>query len=567
MRFLYLQYICIIFLPGAQGNATHLLDCQFISCPVYDACLPQKQTSCDNVTYLVCSSGSSYNGFNNLTNEHIQLTLVSAFTMDPSAKFELNISVCHPCVLLEECSFSREENHFTSTFQNQTYCCSDDVHDLFVHNPCYPHNLSCKHDEAENHQQILELIKIPYLMCGLISVIGNFIVIFQKIKGMYTQNFKHKEIQIFNLLVLNLSLADLLMGIYVLVLSTIIVVKEKSSDHFIEFSLCNVLGVMNFASSQISVTNLVLISTFRWYSVKFPYKRVSLRLAYFLVVGTWVVWIVLAVIPLIPVEPFDSFFKYGVRIDEFGRGHDLHLVEPEGLLKSFLRSLRSGSEYDEILNTELSPTKVIDILHHLGLVNSTTHIVETLGYYNLQPVCSVNLILSDHQTKYSYFTLVIILYNFFSFLVILIFYAIILKSMTDNGDGMACNCLGLIKNKKKTSKTINKPSQRRYFENKSMFKRVVFIVATDFICWVPICLISLSFLIKGFTESTQMCNATRHVCSNLDLYHKLQIAVFFVIPVNSSINPYVYSFHFWKGLFLKLKSSIGDLCVRLCKVF
>ena len=53
-----------------------------------------------------------------------------------------------------------------------------------------------------------------FLVLGLLYFVGNILVIYDKIVSFQKFQNKHKEIQIYNALVLNLSLADLLMGLY-----------------------------------------------------------------------------------------------------------------------------------------------------------------------------------------------------------------------------------------------------------------------------------------------------------------------------------------------------------------
>ena len=505
--------------------------------------------------------------------DSIHSAFVSAFNDAEKAltlqKIEMpprvTIAICHECNSTHTSDESLcnnmkiYEDNVRECYEKGKICCSKDAQDIFTYNPCFPHNTTCEREEVENHDIVLDSIKVPYFIYGLIGIIGNMVVIYEKLKNMYVQPKQQKEIKIFLVLVLNLSMADLLMGVYVFALSTNIIAKENSADHFIEYTFCNILGVMNFASSQISVTILVLISTFRWYSVAFPYKQVSSKLAYYLVTVAWIFWTIMAIFPIAPNRIFQNFFKYGVRLDQ-NKEHDLHVPEPVLLLKNLLKSSSNSSgQYENILNKEFTPNEVIRMLQTLGIVDPVEHTAEPLGYYNLQPVCSVNLILSDHFSPSSYFTLFVLIFNTSCFFVISMCYSVILKAMIQSGNVMSCTCFGLLKSNRVTDSGANKQDQRRYFENKSMFRRVVVVVATDFLCWVPICLISLIFFLQSAGYEENNCTSREHTCTNLSLYHGIQIAVFYVIPVNSSINPYVYSFHFWQNIIIRLKKSVFKL--------
>ena len=60
-----------------------------------------------------------------------------------------------------------------------------------------------------------------------------------------------------------------------------------------------------------------------------------------------------------------------------------------------------------------------------------------------------------------------------------------------------------------------------------MARRMVFIVVTDFLCWMPVIILSLLSLLGEFHDPEKQAY--------------VWIAVF-VLPVNSSINPILYTF-------------------------
>ena len=118
---------------------------------------------------------------------------------------------------------------------------------------------------------------------------GNSIFIFRQIFNLPNQKNYHKESRIYNPLLLSLSFADFLMEIYLVVIS--FEIKRKSfvaHIYYTEYRLCNALGVLNFLSSQVSMSTIFLISCFRLYSVVCPYKKVKLRIAFYLIALTWI---------------------------------------------------------------------------------------------------------------------------------------------------------------------------------------------------------------------------------------------------------------------------------------
>ena len=161
------------------------------------------------------------------------------------------------------------------------------------------------------------LLWLLVLVLGLMCLFGNSIVIFRQIFNLAKQKNYHKEIRVYNSLLLNLSLADFLMGIYLVVISFEIKRKSFVADiYFTEYRLCNALGVLNFLSSQVSMSTIFLISCFRLYSVVCPFKKVRLKIVFYVIALTWILWILVAVLPIIDIEPFETFFNIGIRYNQ-----------------------------------------------------------------------------------------------------------------------------------------------------------------------------------------------------------------------------------------------------------
>ena len=77
---------------------------------------------------------------------------------------------------------------------------------------------------------------------------------------------------------------------------------------------------------------------------------------------------------------------------------------------------------------------------------------------------------------------------------------------------------------KRVSKQVRSTNMNR---ESQMAKRMVFIVSTDFLCWMPVILIGILSLFGQFRDPEKQAY--------------VWIAVF-VLPVNSSINPILYTF-------------------------
>ena len=83
-----------------------------------------------------------------------------------------------------------------------------------------------------------------------------------------------------------------LMRIFLIVLSSVysykLILNNLTSKNIISSKVCNSLGIINFVSSQVSVTILVAISCFCLYGVVKPFRPVSLTLPKLLVASAWI---------------------------------------------------------------------------------------------------------------------------------------------------------------------------------------------------------------------------------------------------------------------------------------
>ena len=154
-----------------------------------------------------------------------------------------------------------------------------------------------------------------FLVLGLLSLVGNMVVIYDKIVSLRKFQNKKKKIQIYHTLVLNLSLADLLMGLYLTAISFQIKYKVDVGVYFSEYGFCNALAILNVVSSQVSITTLFIISFYRLVSITRPFKRPHLNAVMKLIALTWIVWLVIAILPTIPLEPFKTSFTVGLSKD------------------------------------------------------------------------------------------------------------------------------------------------------------------------------------------------------------------------------------------------------------
>ncbi|KAK3740538.1 hypothetical protein QZH41_008019 [Actinostola sp. cb2023] len=129
-----------------------------------------------------------------------------------------------------------------------------------------------------------------------------------------------------------------------------------------------------------------------------------------------------------------------------------------------------------------------------------------VGYYGRSALCLPLQLTKDKLAGWEYSVAIFIVLNLVSFVFILSAYIIIFVTVTRSSRAIR-------------STSVNKESQ--------LAKRMAFIIVTDFCCWMPVIVIGILSLLGSFHDPEQIVYAWLAV---------------FVIPVNSSINPVLYTF-------------------------
>ena len=129
-----------------------------------------------------------------------------------------------------------------------------------------------------------------------------------------------------------------------------------------------------------------------------------------------------------------------------------------------------------------------------------------VGFYGKSAVCLPLQLSSDRQAGWEYAVGIFIALNFASFVYILIAYIVMFFTV------------------KRVSKNVRSTNMNR---ESQMARRMVFIILTDFLCWMPVIIIGILSLTGKFHDPEKQAY--------------VWIAVF-VLPVNSSINPILYTF-------------------------
>ena len=458
-------------------------------------------------------------------------------------------------------------NHKTYVLcNNNSYCCfSNNSEKLMQETSCseFP-NCSTLYSEdfsvdEENFGKLVgKIVLVFFLLVGLVAVFGNLAVIIHSFTVLLKTKFKKvSERQIYHVLILNLSLADFAMGFYVLgiIASSINYFNNHSygdeANKNAGTFFCMFIGLVNFASSQISVTAIATITGLRLFSVLYPYKPVRLRSIFKLVIFTWIFWIIIALLPACSSASLNSVFANDIRIEFEETSHvKINYNRLYSMLERMLEGINNHCGFSSNNRYQLtrhpSWEDMIDIAKKLKLMQPDVEKRLTyLGYYNGQWVCTMKFFLT-YRSLSSLFTLHVVLFNVFCFTFILIAQIIIARKTSSCCNVWSClgsRCYG---DRNLTKNAVLTKQRRREIENRQMHRRMFFIVITDFCCWIPLSLLTLDFYIKSyFTPACEFLKVTRRI----ELWFPALIML--VVPINSSINPFIYSFRFWKPFFRK----------------
>ena len=397
-----------------------------------------------------------------------------------------------------------------------------------------------------------------FLVLGLLCFVGNMVVMYDKIVSLRKFQNKNKEIQIYHTMVLNLSLADLLMGFYLIAISFEIRHKVNIGVFFSEYGFCNALTIINVVSSQVSVTTLFIISFYRLVRITRPFKRQHLKSVITFIALTWIVWLVVAILPVIPWEPFKTSFTVGLSKDyKYEKNSFIEYPYFADFLQHFtIPSFTiNATEATSVLQAVAQyPTQEVmeKFSSALGWADFETETWSTVGIYDFQYTCSLDLFLYsvDYYRDANNFTLTFVLYNLIVSVVILILYSAITFKVfeIDKFCSNFCKCWKLCREKRGNAMFFHKRSAFRSAKNRRMLKRVSLIILTDIMCWIPLCIASLVLWNGPLNPET-----AQNLGDYLSYTTSLQIILLTVVPLNSILNPYIYTFHVWKGMFKKIR--------------
>ena len=350
---------------------------------------------------------------------------------------------------------------------------------------------------------------------SIITIINNLIIIRKHSQRLFKIKKKSSTRYVNTILLFQLSISDFMMGIVLLIVG----IKSRQFSgqycyHDLEWRssvTCDIIGFLTVISSQISLSMLLIITILRVYVMFQPFKSNQLPHNFFLFISmlTWVLSITFALIPI--------WFKVELAQHLYIEANAFlpQSVEYSQLKNFYQRSkmillMSLNTSYD--LHKNANTTFNVDDLNNwyynsdegkFRFPNRNIKIKSTFGFYGSTAICFPDLYTTSSSSHFI-FSLIIISYN--TFVVLFIFFSYIFMFYYTN----------------QSMKKIKKRSSK---EQMHKFKcKVISIILSDLICWLPIIIMSL-ISYNGF-ELTGIV---------------IPISAILLLPVNSAINPIIYS--------------------------
>ena len=278
---------------------------------------------------------------------------------------------------------------------------------------------------------------------------------------------------------------------------------------------CAIIGSLCLLSSEASCFFLVVLTALRLMNICEPIKSLtaSLRPWKLCIAAIWLLSIGLSILPMPAVT--SSYFVHSISLSS--RFHQNGWTDMTKLKQFMCSYALLSNKPAEDYGTELES---IEMFLRNYLPESLP--LTIFGYYGETSVCMPRFFLSNGKPSWEY-TLSLITVNFICFVFIAVSYILIYRRSTKSSANIRSN----------------KSDQQAAI----MQKRIARIIATDFCCWIPICIMAYARLV-GVKFSN-------------DVY---QFSAVFLLPINSALNPFLFS-----SLSDKLIELCGSKVLKLCK--
>ena len=355
-------------------------------------------------------------------------------------------------------------------------------------------------------------IKSAFWIMGILVMVGNSYVIITTISFLKTQQTLD-GISFQQFIILNISMADFIMGIYLI---TIASYDASFSGFYGEVDRewrsslkCSVIGSLAVISSETSCFLMVVLTGFRLKNITQAVESVnaSPRPWKLCIILAWLFSFFLGIVPMLPQtsqyffhsfsysSPFQNGMWYSTNLEQF--------------------ACRLSALSNKTIQFTGNMFQSVETFVAVSFPNDAS--VKLFGYYGETSVCMPRFYVAYGESSWE-FTLAMMTLNFLSFSFIAVSYFIIYK--------------------RSTSSSAKLGTKRPDKQAATMQKRIARIIATDFCCWIPICVMAFVRLGVEFSDIAY------------------QISAVLLLPINSAMNPILFS---------PLLDNLIDLCRHTCQ--
>lgn len=156
----------------------------------------------------------------------------------------------------------------------------------------------------------IDLLRWSLWIIGLCAFLGNlFVLVYRLVVD------RQMSLKSHGLLICNLSLSDLFMGLYLLIIAGS---DANYRGRYIwnDYSwrnsqLCELAGILSTVSSEASVMFITLITIDRFIAVKFPFGQVKFTVLHAKITSivVWIIVLIFGILPALPIAYFEGFYS------------------------------------------------------------------------------------------------------------------------------------------------------------------------------------------------------------------------------------------------------------------
>ena len=392
---------------------------------------------------------------------------------------------------------------------------------------CFDLSDECNED-CRNRKTILKnwFIKITTWFIGMLAILFNC---FTMIRGLTSLGSCETENMMLSKVLMSLvASGDFLIGLYMVTLSVYdsIIHGEDFCRHQAEWltgTPCLLLGVISTLGSQISLFTMTVLSVIRMYGITFKALRVpgpvnKKSIVNVASIATLIITAALAVAitPLIP--SLEDLFVQGIYYDPTYKvfigfpNKDRHL----NVLKEYYQHF-SASNMSQF-TADMSWRKISEMVDGMFSTDHGILARKAVHFYGNDGVCLFKYFVRTDDARRSRQTSgdkyvhddpvvwTMLLVNFLCFIIITLCYIII-----------------AYETRKSSKRSGQQGNPERLRDERAIQRKILVIIATDFLCWVPFIAIS-----------------TLHNLQHIDASEWYVTFAMIVLPLNSLINPLVY---------------------------